>query len=339
MRHIVLYAGSCAACSTVAQLVTNASVTGLEARSFEDPEVTGQLANAGLAVPDRPSLMVIGDNGIEVLSGWAMRRRLARVVGWRRSGTIVRLLAGEWRARLTKPASGHAVSRRGVIAGFLAGAASVAGWVLASGAAKAPPAAAGTAGATPVDAAVAANALKTATAQKAIRTWGPAGEQLLRSDGTDPVLILHHPDRDIYTFIDNSPEALSGNAPAGISIGMAPSAGNVMRYYGLDGAPLADLAIANGTATVMPVKAQAGAVADGTELVALVEPAGLKEAVACFSVCLTGKIKPEDICWHNCYDCLTYAVGTLAHTIACTQCVICAGKYGLPCVKACKYLL
>jgi hypothetical protein len=333
MRYIVLYAASCPACSKVARLVTDASVTGLEARSFEDPQVTGPLANASLAVPDRPSLIVIGDNGIQVLSGWAMRRRLASVVGWRRSGTIVRLLAGEWRARLTKPTSAHALGRRGVVAGVLAG---VAGGALASGAAKASTAAAGAAAATPADAADAARALKTATAQQAIRTWGPAEQQLLQSGGADPVLILHHPDRDIYTFIDNSPGALSGNRPAGMSVGMVPSAEPVMRYYTLDGAPLADLTVSNGKATVTPAQVQTGTIAHGS---ALVEPAGLKEAVACFSVCLTGKVKPEDICWNSCYNCLTYVVGTLAHTIACSQCVVCAGKYGIPCVKACKYLL
>lgn len=333
MRYIVLYAGNCPACSKVAQLVTNASVTGLEARSFEDLQVTGPLADAGLAVPDRPSLIVMGDNGIQVLSGWAMRRRLASVVGWRRSGTIVRLLAGEWQARLTKPASARAPSRRGVVTGMLAGAASVAGWGLASGAAKASTAAASTATATPADA---ARMLKTATAQHAIRTWGPAEKQLLQSGGTDPALILYHPARDIYTFIDNSPGALSSNQPAGISVGMAPSAELAMRYYTLDGAPLADLKVSNGHATVTPVQVQAGTIAHGS---AQVEPMGLKEAAACFSICLTGKVKPEDACWNSCYNCSIYAVGTLAHTIACTQCVVCAGKYGLPCVKACKYLL
>jgi hypothetical protein len=334
MRYIVLYAATCPACYKAARLVTNASVTGLEARSFEDPQVTGPLANAGLAVPDRPSLMVIGDAGIQVLSGWAMRRRLASVVGWRRSGTIIRLLAGEWRARLTKPASAYAPSRRGVVAGILAGAASVAGWALASGTANASPAAAGTAAATPADPADAARVLKTATAQQAIRTWGPAEQHLLQSGGTDPVLILHHPARDIYTFIDNSPGALSGNQPAGISVGMAPSAEHAMRYYTLDGAPLADLTVSNGQATVTPV--QAGTLAHGSMPVELT---GLKEAAACFAVCLTGRVRPEDTCFVKCQECATYIPGTLAHTAACTACVICAGKYGLPCYRACKYLL
>lgn len=337
MRYIVLYAASCPACSKVARLVTNASVTGLEARSFEDPQVTEPLANAGLAVPDRPSLIVIGDNGIQVLSGWAMRRRLASVVGWRRSGTIVRLLAGEWRARLTKPASAYVPSRRGVVAGILAG---VGGWALASsGAAKASPAAAGSAVPTPADAADAARVLKTATAQQAIGTWGPAGQQVLQSGGADPVLILHHPDRDIYTFIDNSPGALSGNQPAGISVGMASSGERAIRYYTLDGAPLADLTVSNGHATVAPVQAGAIAHGHGSALVEPVEPTSLKAAAACFSICLTGTVKPEDVCFNHCDYCATYTPGTLAQVAQCTLCIACAGKYGVKCFNACKYLL
>ena len=98
-------------------------VTGLEARPLEDPEVTGLLGHAGLETPDRPSLLVADSKGIEVLSGWAMRRRLAGVIGWRRSGAITGLLAAEWRARLARSADSHAPSRRGVIGGALAGVA------------------------------------------------------------------------------------------------------------------------------------------------------------------------------------------------------------------------
>jgi hypothetical protein len=331
MRYIVLYAASCPACSKVARLVTDASVTGLEARSFEDPQVTGPLANEGLAVPDRPSLMVIGDTGVQVLSGWAMRRRLAGVVGWRRSRTIVRLLAGEWRARLTKPAAAHAPSRRGVIAGILAGAA---GWVMASGTANASPAAAGAPAMTPADPAEAARVLKTATAQQAIRAWGPAEQHVLQIGGSDPVLVLVHPERDIYTFIDNSPGALRGNQPAAISVGTSPSAEAMVRYYTLVGAPLADLTVSNGQTKATPVSTGTGAGASGTA-----EPEGVKAAAACFSICVTGRTNASDVCFVNCEHCSTYAVGSLAQVAACTLCIACAGKYGLQCYLDCKYLL
>jgi hypothetical protein len=331
MRYIVLYAASCPACSKVAQLVTNASVTGLEARSFEDPQVTGPLSKEGLAVPDRPALMVVGDADVQVLSGWAMRRRLASVVGWRRSGTIVRLLAGEWRARLTRPAAGYAPSRRGVIAGILAGAA---GWVMTAGTANASPAAAGAPAMTPADPADAARVLKTATAQQAIRTWGPAQQHVLQIGGSDPMLVLVHPERDIYTFIDDSPGALRDNQPAAISVGTSPSPEAVVRYYTLAGVPLADLTVSNGQAKATPAPVGTGG---GASVAA--EPQGVKAAAACFSICVTGRTNPSDVCFVNCENCANYAVGSLAQVAACTLCIACAGKYGLQCYLDCKYLL
>ena len=48
MRYIVLYAAGCPACSEVARMVGAASVPGLEARGFEDPEVAELLRNADL---------------------------------------------------------------------------------------------------------------------------------------------------------------------------------------------------------------------------------------------------------------------------------------------------
>ena len=331
MRYIVLYAASCPACSKVARLVTNASVAGLEARSFEDPQVTGPLADEGLAVPDRPSLMVIGDTGVQVLSGWPMRRRLASVVGWRRSRTIVRLLAGEWRARLTKPASAYVPSRRGVIAGVLAGAA---GWVMAAGTASASPAAADVPAMTPASPADAARVLKTATAQQAVRAWGPAEQHVQQISGSDPMLVLVHPDRDIYTFIDNSPGALNGNQPAAISVGMAPAAEPAVRYYTVDGVPLADLKVSNGQVTATPVQAGTGGGASGEAV-----PEGIKAAAACFSICLTGTTNPADVCFYHCEYCVNYAIGTLAQIAQCALCFACAGKNGVKCYKACKYLL
>ena len=136
MRYIVLYADRCSACSKAARVVRSAAVAGLEARAFEDPQVSELLGQAGLQIPDRPSLLIIDTEDIQIISGWAMRRRLASVVGWRRSGTIVRLLAAEWRARLATSDKWRAPSRRGVIGGAIAG---IAGWALTSGPARASP--------------------------------------------------------------------------------------------------------------------------------------------------------------------------------------------------------
>ncbi len=322
MRYVVLYAASCPACSEVARLVRNASVTDLEARPFEDPQVTESLRKAGLATPDRPSLVVISDTDVQVLSGWAMRSRLAGLVGWRRSRTIVRLLAAEWRARLAKPAASYVPSRRGVIGGVLAG---LAGWAMSSGVANAsatPPESAPAM--KPADPAAAARVLETATAQRAVRAWGPAGPEVLEiSGGSQPVFVLTHPGRDIYTFIDNSPGALSGNEPVAISMGATPTAEHALRYYTVDGAALADLKVSDGQAIVTPVQPGPG------EAV----PDIAAWQFACWIGCI-GR-RSNYTCLNACENCLNYSSGGIARVANCTYCVLCAGPNGVACLEEC----
>jgi hypothetical protein len=325
MRYIVLYAAGCPACSEVARMVGAASVTGLEARGFEDPEVAESLRNAGLRTPDRPALMVMSADGIQVLSGWAMRRRLAGVVGWRRSRTIARLLAAEWRARLAKPAVSYAPSRRGVIGGVLAG---LAGWVMTSGVAEASATPAkGMPAMKPADAAAAARALKTATAQRAVRAWGPAEPQVLEiTGGSQPVLVLTHPGRDIHTFIDNSPSAASSNEPVAISLGVSPAAEQALRYYTVDGAPLADLKVSGGRAVATLVRPAAG-----EEI-----PAGIPDKILCWFACINSKPTTNYTCVNACENCLYYSSGGIARVANCTYCIICAGPNGVACLKECN---
>lgn len=325
MRYIVLYAADCPACSKVAAMVTGAAVTGLEARGFEDPEIAESLRTAGLRIPDRPSLVIMSDTDVQLLNGWAMRRRLAGVVGWRRSRTIVRLLAAEWRARLTKSAASHVPTRRGVIGGILAG---ITGWAVTSGVANASPASAGSAPAMkPADPADAAMVLRTATAQRATRAWGPADAQVheISGGGSHPVFVLMHPDRDVYTFIDNSPGALRDNKPVAISLGIAPTTEHALRYYTVDGAALADLRVADGATMVKAVETAPEVIPDLSkwQFACWVGCIGRKSTVACLAVC---------------ENCFYYSVGSIARLIACSNCVVCAGPNGVACAKECNII-
>jgi hypothetical protein len=324
MRNIVLYAGSCPACSRVARLVTDASIADLEARPFDDPGVSESLAGAGLPTPDRPALVVIGDTDVQLLTGWAMRRHLAALVGWRRSGTIARLLAAEWRARLTRPAGLPALSRRGVIGGTVAG---VLGWAMSSGVANAATRSAestpGLKAASPADA---ARVLETAAAQRAIRAWGPAEQQVLETTGGGrQVLVLRHPDRDIYTIIDNSPEA-QGGEPAAISVGAAPTAEHALRYYTVNGGALADLAISDGHTTITPVQLSPGEV----------EPDLSKIQFQCWLGCI-GASTTSPSCITSCESCVIGPNG-LGKAIACALCIVCAGQNGVNCLYVCGIL-
>lgn len=324
MRNIVLYAGGCAACSRVARLVTDASIADLEARPFDDPWVSESLAGAGLQTPDRPALVVIGATEVLLLTGWAMRRRLAALVGWRRSGTIARLLAAEWRARLTRSAETYMPSRRGIIGGTVAG---VLGWAMTSGVAHASTtSAASTPALKAVSPAGAAKVLQTATAQRAVSTWG-AAEILELSGGSNPVFMLVHSERDIYTFIDNSPRARQASGPAAVSLGVAPGAGGTIRYYTVSGIALADLSVADGQATATPGQPTAAVQPDITIN---------KVTLACFAACV-GR-PPNVSCVDNCARC-SEASGTLAQKLlACLPCVTCAGVNGVNCLYVCNIL-
>jgi hypothetical protein len=333
MRHIILYAASCPACSEVAQQVRNASITDLEARPFEDPQVTESLATAGLVTPDRPSLVVISDTDVRVLSGWAMRRRLARLVGWRRSRTIFRLLAAEWRARLAAPAVSYTPSRRGLIGTAFAG---IAGWVLTSGspAAASPAPSGGEPAVKPADPADVGELMKTASAQRAIRTWGPAAREVLEvSDGAQPVLVLTHPAHDIVTFVDNLPGALASGNPVAVSMGKAPTTASALRYYTVGGVPLADVAASDGRVTASPVQPSPiqKSAAESEDI-----PDVKAWQIACFASCIGRKSGAP--CILTCEGCFFDVTGTLAKIAACTNCFVCAGPNGVPCLRECAII-
>lgn len=314
MKYIILYAHDCGACSKVARVVQESSIPGLTARALEDSHVGDLLSKAGLQAPGRPALLILGDAEISLVTGWAMRRRLARAVGWRRSGAIVRLLTAEWRARLARSAAPHSLSRRGVIGTLAAG---VIGWILPSDAMQAPrgPKAARLRMADPDDV---TKLLRTASAQQAIRTWGPAQAEVFEVTGSQPVLVLTH-SRGILTFVDNSAGALRDIRPVALSIApsLAEASGATMRYYSIDGVPLADIA-ANGRVTLSSAQSRTSI----TEPDIRIPTAQLTCFVACLGSAVDGN------CANNCVGC--------AHSLmSCVSCAACAGPKGVACARQC----
>lgn len=101
-KHVLLYQGGCGACSKVAELVTGLGREDLDARAIESDTVQRHLEASGIASPRRPTLLVIGESGTQVLVGLAMRRRLAGLLGWRQAHVIMRLSAAELGARRSK---------------------------------------------------------------------------------------------------------------------------------------------------------------------------------------------------------------------------------------------
>jgi hypothetical protein len=325
MKHIVLFQHSCAACSKVARMVRDLSITGLEARALGDPEVLQLLGTAGLQRPDRPSLLVVNGDDVQLISGWAMRKRLAGVVGWGRSGTIVRLLAAEWRARLARSAESHVLSRRGVIGGALAG---VAGWALIPGstAGAAPEPSESKTDLTLADPADVEKASAAASVQQAIRTWGPVeGDVYTVTRGGQPTLVLTHPRRGIFTFVDNSPAALRGGTPAALSMGKASTAAPAARFYTTGGTPLADVAVSGDHVTASAVSGNT-IVLDSFNAEA--EPDVSKAEIAIFIACIGENASAT--CWMNCITCVE-TIATIYGIVPCAYCLACAGPYGITC--------
>jgi hypothetical protein len=141
------------------------------------------------------------------------------------------------------------------------------------------------------------------------------------------VFVLAHPEREVYTFIDNSPGALRGGDPVAVSMGLAPTAERALRYYTVDGVALADVAVSKGQVTATPVQPDAAQPA---------APALKPWQIACFAACIGRKSGAQ--CIITCEHCFYYAVGTLARLIACSNCLVCAGPNGVPCLKECAII-
>lgn len=326
MKYIVLFQHSCDACSKVGKLVTSMSIDGLEARPLTDPSVVELLRSAGLQIPDRPSLLVVGDGDqVQVLTGWAMRQRLAAVVGWRRSGRIVQLLAAEWQARLARSARSGGPGRRTVIGGGLAG---IAAWFMTGGIANA------SSGSGPHEPGVrllgpteAKQALATSAVREAVRTWGPADTNVYEiTRNGESLLAVLHPRQTIITLVDNSRVARSGH-PAAVSIGAATGA--ALRYYTISGTALGDLT-SKGKVVAAPRTATARS--DGEE-----RP-DIPEWMACWIECMNRHIiGGVSTCAYNCSSCYIWLAlgGSWKSAPSCVYCIFCAGWAGVRCIGEC----
>jgi len=308
-------------------MVRDLSVTELEARPLEDPEVAALLANAGLPVPARPALLIADGDSLEMLSGWAMRRRLAGVIGWRRAGAIASLLAAEGRARLARSAQEHGLSRRGIIGGALAAAA---GWILMPGAASAStrPGTSRPESAAPDEVRA---ALATASGQRAVRTWGEVDAKAYKLTRNGRVTVmLSHPRDGILTSIIMSPAASGGRHPA-VSLGATPGAEHALRYYTTGGTPLADVRSVGGRVEARPVPKDA--VTPG-RTARVEEPDATAKQIACFVAC-TGRRYGAN-CLGDCINCAAYIyIHKHPEGLSCTECFACATSHGAECVDEC----
>jgi hypothetical protein len=148
-------------------------------------------------------------------------------------------------------------------------------------------------------------------------------------EGQDRVLVLthHRGEHKVITFVDNSADARHGS-PVCLSVAESPSASHGIRYYTVDGTPLADVAMgSNGKTEVFPVRPHQDAGEDET-----ITPDGFH--LACFFLCLQEfNVNLSPGCLQNCESCFE-----LISAHACVLCAACAGGVkAIACGRRCTY--
>jgi hypothetical protein len=315
MRNILLFQGNCAACSKVARMVNDISLPDLETRSIDSPEVAEILAVAGFQTsPDRPSLLVVDGDKVEIRAGWAMRQRLARLIGGRRAATLVRLYLAEWEARVSRTLDPARTSRRRIIGGGLAG---IGGLILLPGTASAEEKSAKAAPAMRLaNEADVERALALAPVRTAVKTWGPVQSRVYQigSDG-GRILVLAHGKGDIVTFVKNF--SAGSTTPTTLSMGIAPTKNAALRLYEVNGTALVDVTQIGTEVKVSAVR-EPGAKPDATP-------------TECFVACIIAF--SGEGCVANCLGCITGGFFTML--VDCPQCLICAGRIFTTCEELC----
>lgn len=323
MQYVLLFKGSCPACSEVAGMVNDLPVENLRAQAADSTEVAGILARAALPEPTGPVLLILAGDRVRMVSGWQMRRVLGRLIGWRRARTIVRLAAAEWRARLGKSATANGFTRRGIVRAGLAG---LAGAAVVP--ATASVASARTAVSEPVmsiaDQADVQRALKLPAVRTAIRSWGAVkpGAHLVTS-GSEQVLVLVHGQGEIVSLVDNK-----AASPVVLGMGIAPGTAPGLRFYTPNGGAIADLTKSNGQ---IVASAASNHISPSLATSSTASPAVSNNQVVCFIGCLGRNVSAS--CVLNCFGCVSG--GITGAIIDCPQCGLCAGPHAISCAKEC----
>jgi hypothetical protein len=298
----------------VARIVIDMSIPGLEVRSIDSPEVAELLSAAGLAVPDRPALLAVGDNRAEILTGWAMRRRLAvRLIGRRRPAALVRLYMAEWQAKLSRPVD-LAVPRpdTGPVRRALGRLGTL---VLLPAAAGPQQPGDATPALVTASYADAQRALASVGVQAAIRSWGPVRPDVRElASSPDPILVLIHESGDVVTFVDNA--SASSDNPVTLSMGVTSANGPGLRLYLANGTPLVDI-VKSGA----EVRVTAAATPEITPEVSW-------KQIEAFFTCIGADVAAD--CWQTCLGC---AEGGWGAILNCPHCYLCAGVKAITCAK------
>jgi hypothetical protein len=320
MAHVLMFDSECAACSRAARAVAQMGIEGLEVRGLSDPAVLAQLRQAGLEPPAGPALLSGDGAETRLVTGWAMRKGLARLLGWRRASRVVHLVSIEGRARAARARS---VSRRSVLgAGLAVAAGAVTSVLLPESAAAASPQA--PSGLAPASSAEAQRALGSTTVQTAINTWGPVHPAGVVNDGTTSVLVLGFTNvPDLALLVDNSAAATSARTV--LAIKKDPLAAGALQFFAADGTALGSVSVVAGRVVATEPRAAAA----GTAVPTIHIPTA---KIRCFIHCLGAHLQAQ--CILTCHTCVT-TPNPFSRIVACAHCIVCAGPSAIRCAHHC----
>jgi hypothetical protein len=321
-NYFVLFDTECPSCTDVARRLQERGISDLEVRAQTDPAMVDLFSESGRRPPNKPCLVRINGDKLEVWSGITMRLRLARMLGFSNAVEIVSLLAMEAKAKATRRSdTASRLSRRSLLGGAAGGAGALVFGTAAPAMAR-----------PHRERAFALNndakqlVLASPAVRQAGRVWGASEPSEIvastSASGETVAMIPHRGSINAFTFVsvDRPDDAL------GITIAPVPS-GEGIRYYLASGTPLAEQVVVDGE--VRASRLDAGTAPPGAEP----EPLGVREFSACFVGCMGANVTPE--CAIACLNCL---LGN-SRIFSCPSCAVCAGPRGLECARNCRSLL
>lgn len=298
---VLVVDGHCASCSALGHRVSDLCRISVVPRDSAE----GVRLLAGVEATAPCLLELEGGSVAQAWHGWAMRARLARLAGLRGIRHWPALLYEE--ARATDLRERGALTRRTVLLGALGGVAAA----IYGGAAPASAAAAYRV--TPVEGAKnRAVAVGSSAARDAVRSWGEAREvHRVEAGGARYVALRHAGSATTMSFIDEA---------AGQAAITVRAVGDQLSFYLTSGEHVTTLRQgSDGKTSVVTRAHQKQTTAMPTSF------------LRCLNDCIIGSVGSR--CANRCYGCA--GQGTLV-SVACTECIICAGLQGVTCARLCR---
>lgn len=309
MKYALLYDTNCPACTRVAKRLRELNVRDLQVKSLADPDVVAKFGNAGRLVPTRPALIRVDGESLRVWTGFGMRLKLARLLGFGRAGEILELASLEAEARASRRTG---MSRRKLLGRTAIGIGAV---VFGSGTvpANADKPARSSA---PLGDDAKQRVLSSPAIQESVRVWGELDDSSFtgtESAGVATALVRHR-DTNAFTIVD----AHGGN----LGMTFVFTEEHTIRYYLPSGHPLGEQVVDSGELRMRELTTPAPNAVEPT-------PQGKEAFIRCWLRCMGFEGIAE--CFEDCIGCVESPSWP-----GCTSCALCVGPRGYKCVWECK---